>query len=778
MIELGPIGHQPQRRTRHAERIVGVDDERHRLEDLLHLLRGAGAGGFIRAVDFGQQCCHHRRAGRGFDHLDRTALGHGHRLELLAQVHRDFMARARAIALGQQGNHQIALLRLGAQEVVPHQAVEIERRRGAGIGLHRHHFGHLAGYRRGGLQHAGGAFEAGPLGQVHHQLDLALVVEGQQLDRDRLEIEHRAGQQRGHPHGDQEALGAGLGGDHPAGVFAVKRAKLAALGILVPVIVQRLAGKADHQPGGDDHRDEERKDHRRRGVDRDRRHIGTHQPRNEQHRQQRGNHRQGGDDGGIAHLGNGLHCRVDPASAILHRPVAGDILDHHDRIIDQDADREDQREQADAVDGKAHDLAGEHGQHDGGGDDDRSNSGLAPADRKADQNHDRNRCQGEVKDQLVGLFVGGFAIVAGHRHADAVGDQPALKVLDLVHHRFGHGDSIGPGALGDGKTDRRGHGPALLPVPRPTPGAGLILAGGLGDRGDIAEQHRRAAGRAHGQPGQFLRIAQRLPGADRHGLAAFAHGSRGKGTVGLRYRLDHVTQRHAVNREPGRIGHHPQRRALAAGDEGQPDIVDLGDFAAQLARQLKQRLIAPLTRRAGLGGQRQHHDRHIGDSVDGHLRRGNPHRNAIGIGLDLFVDPGGRVLRVGADQEPRGDQHPVILGLGIDVLDPVDRLDDGFQWLGDQLDRIGRGQARRRDADIDHRHRNLRFFLARNGDGRDQPDHDRGEQEQRGQRRADRGAGDRPRNAEVHLPLFPISTSPAPTPARISILPSSGEGAV
>ena len=43
-------------------------------------------------------------------------------------------------------------------------------------------------------------------------------------------------------------------------------------------------------------------------------------------------------------------------AAVAHGPMAGDVLDHHDRVVDQDADGEDQREQADAVDGVAHQL--------------------------------------------------------------------------------------------------------------------------------------------------------------------------------------------------------------------------------------------------------------------------------------------------------------------------------------------------------------------------------------------------------------------------------------
>ena len=51
-------------------------------------------------------------------------------------------------------------------------------------------------------------------------------------------------------------------------------------------------------------------------------------------------------------------------------PMAHDVFDHDDRIVDQDADREDQREQADAIDRVAHHPGGEEGQKDCGRNDD------------------------------------------------------------------------------------------------------------------------------------------------------------------------------------------------------------------------------------------------------------------------------------------------------------------------------------------------------------------------------------------------------------------------
>ena len=72
---------------------------------------------------------------------------------------------------------------------------------------------------------------------------------------------------------------------------------------------------------------------------------------------------------------------ISRSGPLPSRHVAMDVLDDDDGVVDQDADREDQREQRHAVDGEAPGPGGEQrgGQrhHDRRADDDR----LAPADR-------------------------------------------------------------------------------------------------------------------------------------------------------------------------------------------------------------------------------------------------------------------------------------------------------------------------------------------------------------------------------------------------------------
>ena len=55
----------------------------------------------------------------------------------MAQIKRHSVTVPRAVALGREGNGEIALLRSIPQIVMAHQPVEVERRSGAGIGVDR-----------------------------------------------------------------------------------------------------------------------------------------------------------------------------------------------------------------------------------------------------------------------------------------------------------------------------------------------------------------------------------------------------------------------------------------------------------------------------------------------------------------------------------------------------------------------------------------------------------------------------------------------------------------
>ena len=267
------------------------------------------------------------------------------------------MAGARAITLGQEFDLQLAEFRTTPQIIMAHKAIEIERRGRPHIGVDRHNLWHRLDPVRSLDKRALGILQRRTLGQIRHHFQFRLVVEGQQLDRHGLGNEQHAGQNSGDADACQEPAGALPGADDRLGDPAIKRAEPA-------FVMTRMRPFGDlvrmrdphHQPRRDHHGDEEGEQHRDRGIRRNRRHIGAHQAGDEHHRQQGRDDGQRRHDGRVTNLGHGLDRRLDRMPPVAHAPVAVNILDHHDCIIDQDAYGEDQREQADAVDGVAHEI--------------------------------------------------------------------------------------------------------------------------------------------------------------------------------------------------------------------------------------------------------------------------------------------------------------------------------------------------------------------------------------------------------------------------------------
>ena len=170
---------------------------------------------------------------------------------------------------------------------------------------------------------------------------------------------------------------------------------------------------------------------------------------------------------------------------------------------------------------------------------------------------------------------------------------------------------------------------------------------------------------------------------------------------------------------------HPQFERTPANHIGETDILDLGEFVAQLIGEHPQGGIIPDIAGGSLRRERQGHDRHIVDPAPHHERHRYIVGNAVEVGADLLVHAEDRIVGVRPHVKPGRDQRAVIAGLGVDVLDIRDRHQDAFERLGHLLDGVCRPEARRGDHDVDHRNRNLRLFLARDRQQGDQSDGER-----------------------------------------------------
>ena len=383
-----------------------------------------------------------------------------------------------------------------------HQAVEVERRRGAGVDLDVAHLGqrhHRRGQRAG---HPGGLLQGRALGHVDHHLHLALVVEGEHLDGDDAEVDQRHRGEEQHRHRrEQRPAPPGPGQQRPeeARVDAVEAGLPRRLVVrLVAGLVRRgrrllgmAAEQAIGQPGRDHERHQQREHHRRRGVDRDRPHVGPHQPGDEGQRQERRHHREGGEDGRVADLVGGVDgglAGVGPGELV----VAVDVLHHHDGVVDQDADGEDEGEQGDPVEGVAEEVGGGQGQRQGGGHRHQHHHRLAPAEGERHQQHDGEGGDPQVLHQLRRFFVGGEAVVAGLGDLDVGRDHRAAQAGDPAVEVGDQGDGVGARLLGHRQGHRR-----RLEVGRQV----LLGAGGAG-------QHPGVGGRLVGAVGHRRHVAQ------------------------------------------------------------------------------------------------------------------------------------------------------------------------------------------------------------------------------------------------------------------------------
>ena len=89
------------------------------------------------------------------------------------------------LVLIEQIDLNVALVRAAPQVVLTHQTVEVDRRRGAGVDLVVGNFRYLTHVIGQRVEDAQRIFERRSFRHVHHDLELALVVEGQHLHDDR-----------------------------------------------------------------------------------------------------------------------------------------------------------------------------------------------------------------------------------------------------------------------------------------------------------------------------------------------------------------------------------------------------------------------------------------------------------------------------------------------------------------------------------------------------------------------------------------------------------------
>ncbi len=452
--------------------------------------------------------------------------------------------------------------------------------------------------------------------------------------------------------------------------------------------------------------------------------------------------------------------------------MARDILDDDDGVVDQDADREDEREQADAIDRITHHPGGEEREQDRRRNDDHDDEAFPPPDGDGDERDDRDRRESEVEQELVRLLGRGFPVVSRDGDVDAGRDDASAHDLEPFQHVIGDRHRICALALGDGERDRRAAPQFAALAARDHPGAMLRFGGADDDIRDILDVNGPSVAGRQEQKADVRHALKRLPGEHRKRLAPVAKRADLERTVGVGDFVDELVQRDAEDRQPFGVRLDADLVRAAADDIGRPDVVDFGEFMAQFLGDLKEPVVSPASRLLRSSRQRERDDRDVIDAAANDQRFGNAFRQIADVRPDLLVHAERRDVLVRADQKARRHHDAVVVGLRIDVLDAVDALDDVFERTSHQFDGLIGFVTVGRNDDVDHRHADLRLFLARKRYERDGAGDQRRQQKERRQRRLDEGAGENPRDAELHGVTI---SSPSLRPARISTVWSSRE---
>ena len=438
---------------------------------------------------------------------------------------------------------------------------------------------------------------------------------------------------------------------------------------------------------------------------------------------------------------------VEGRHALLDMAI--DVLDHDDRIIDDEADAEHEREKGQQVDRIAERKQRDHhaDQRQRNGDDrDEGRAKIAEKEENHDD-HDRRRLDQGLRD-LVDRRADELGRVIGDRRVEAA-RQLALDARHDRAHAVDHGEGIGFRRA----VDADEHG--LEPV---EDGGRVRALGPEFDARDVAEAHQRVAVRGDHQLAEGLGAVERGQRVDADlGIVAFDLAGGGGEVVGGE-RGAHVIGRHAVRGHPRRIEPDAHGEHLTAQDLGIGDAVDRLQARLHDAGQI----IGDLRGGHHVRIEREIHEGEAlarlldDDGIVGLARQEAAHL------VDLGERVGHRPVGIGVEPEVEGDRRHILLrgrDQGVDALAARDRLLDR---RGDEaLDHVG-GGAGISGRDGDRRVRRLRKLA----DLQLVPRHAADEQDEQADDRRQHRPADEEVGEGVHLSAITVSASRAAAAGR------------
>ncbi len=469
---------------------------------------------------------------------------------------------------------------------------------------------------------------------------------------------------------------------------------------------RRVGREGDDQRGGEGDADGDRQD----------RHEVADDAGPEEQRHESADRRQGRVEDRPADLPGADLGGLEGRFALLH--VAVDVVDHDDRVVDQHADRQHQREQHHHVERHAGELHDDERQQHRERDRRADEEGVAQPHGEEEHDHDEHDAGEDVVLEI------------GHHDADVlrlVGEEGrfhsrrpgCLEALDLRLQPVGELDDVRTRAL----LHRQRH---RFPAVDARVGAALLEA--VAHRGDVAHLHRALADHLDHELLDGERIFDLAGDAQRERLALERELAAGDRDVLVADRVEHVVERGAVEAQP--LGVDVDLHfALHAADEGRPQHA--GDRLDLVLHGLGQ---APELDRADVAGEVDLQDRHIGEIELAQDR-------FLGVGRELGlgeIDPVAHLLQreveVDAGDELDVDHRDALGRRRGDLFDPLEPLQLAFELVGElALDVGGRG-SRPQGVDEDVGNLDVGETLARQAhicrragdDDREQREEDRG----------------------------------------------------
>ncbi len=198
----------------------------------------------------------------------------------------------------------------------------------------------------------------------------------------------------------------------------------------------------------------------------------------------------------------------------------------------------------------------------------------------------------------------------------------------------------------------------------------------------------------------------------------------------------------AVRRELLRIENHTHFSRLAADDGGFRNVIQLLQRVFQLSRDSPQ-LVAVVV----FSPQRHREDGHVVDRTHFDQRLGHARRNPVKIRVELVVGLDDRVFFLRADVEAHNQHAHAGMADRVDVLDAGKFAQQLFHRHRGAFRHFLRGRPRHLHKNVQHRHDDLRFFLARRLKDRENSEDQSGDNHQRRQLGFDENVRDPAREA-------------------------------